>query len=161
MVPDKRMRQDVRNQKNHRIAEEMNDEWIATGAILELIDAANACDPNSKLKEVMNIPRNYSTATDVACLERVSPDASEVCELPPEAAYPALGGARNAIPKPGRLPEVAYRFVWIHAERVAELMNEVGYDRRPLTGKDVDSEARHQDRPGGANAGGRHLPGVS
>lgn len=99
--------------------------------VLELIDAANARDPNREVVEGHEQPKELLYGQRMsACLERVSPDASEALRIAARGQHIR----RWEVPR-NRYPETREGYLkWrtglygFHAERVAELMNEVGYD---------------------------------
>lgn len=99
--------------------------------VMELIDVANANDPAVEISEGHEYPKALLYGRRMsACLERVSPDASEALRIAARGQHIR----RWEVPR-DRYPESREGYLkWrtglygFHAERVAELMSEVGYD---------------------------------
>lgn len=103
--------------------------------VLEMIDAANARDPNMEISEGQALPKELLYGHRMsACLQRVVAKPSEALQIAargqhirrwevPRASYPATREGYL------RWRTGLYRF---HAERLAELMGEAGYEQASI-----------------------------
>jgi hypothetical protein len=99
--------------------------------VLELIDAANALDPNLEVADGVEQPREWLYGRRMsACLERVSPEASEALRIAARGHHIRRWEVpRNSYPDT-REGYLKWRtgLYGIHAGQVAELMATAGYE---------------------------------